>query len=259
MKRLLLVLFVVAAGFAALSGYVAASRERQYRALIAAGDAAMAREDTFVAVEAFSGAIALRQESMLPYLKRGQAYYRRGELQNAQRDLRRAMELDPTATRVLEALGDVTYALRDYEHAAGRYAECVIESKRLYDDPTFTSPWRALTNWGWASYRLGNVEEGREHLRTSREYNARYWPTHLNLGILEAEQGNRSAAIESFERVLELAQEPSAIAEASYRIAEIYVAQGRREEAMGHLRAAVGKAPSDLWGKKSEAYLRQLR
>ena len=122
---------------------------------------------------------------------------------------------------------------------------------------------KPVGDWKWY-YPSGNPlrEEsftaGRED-GTSREYNARYWPTHLNLGILEAEQGNASAALESFERVLELAREPSAIAEASYRIAEIYVAQGRREEAMGHLRAAVVKAPSDPWGKKSEAYLRQLR
>ena len=51
----------------------------------------------------------------------------------------------------------------------------------------------------------------------------------------------------------------SATAEASYRLAEIYVSLGMREQAVGHLRSAVMKAPSDPWGKKSEEYLRLLR
>jgi type IV pilus assembly protein PilF len=182
----------------------------------------------------------------------GIGYLRKGRQELAEAHLRAALELRPEYQ-------DARYNLSTLLLSQGRYAECITESKRLYDDPTFTAPWRALTNWGWAAYRLGNVEEGREHLRYSREYNGRYWPTHLDLGILEAEQGDTAEAIQSFERVIELASEPSAVAEASYRIAEIFVAQGRREEAMGHLRAAVDKAPSDPWGKKSEAYLKKLR
>ena len=81
----------------------------------------------------------------------------------------------------------------------------------------------------------------------------------MNLGILAAEQGQRPDAIRYFTQVLEIEPGPSATAEANYRLAEIYVSLGRRRQAVGHLRTAVVKAPSDPWGKKSEEYLKLLR
>ena len=53
-----------------------------------------ARGQTFVAIESYSGAIALKRDSMLAYLKRGEAHQRRGDtpetLTAALRDLRTA-------------------------------------------------------------------------------------------------------------------------------------------------------------------------
>ena len=83
--------------------YQAAARERDYRALLARGDAALRDDQTFGAIEAYSGAMALRPDSMLAHLRRGETYQRRGELDAAARDFRTAAALDPTATRPLEA------------------------------------------------------------------------------------------------------------------------------------------------------------
>ena len=62
---------VLLAGVAAGVAYKAASSDREYQRLIAAGESALATSQTSLAVEAFSGAIALRPDSMLAYLKRG--------------------------------------------------------------------------------------------------------------------------------------------------------------------------------------------
>ena len=59
---------------------------------------------------------------MLPHLRRGETYQRRGELEEAARDFRVAATLDPTATRPLEALGDVLYEMKRFERAAETYA-----------------------------------------------------------------------------------------------------------------------------------------
>src|SRR5262245_5891456 len=53
-------------------------KEREFRRLIAVGDEALATGETFNAIEAYSGAVALKPKSMLAYLKRGDTYRRRG-------------------------------------------------------------------------------------------------------------------------------------------------------------------------------------
>jgi tetratricopeptide (TPR) repeat protein len=209
-----------------------------------------------------------------------------GRVEMALRELLRAYRLDPENPKVLHALA-ITYLQKgkeaeaekymkqalvvrpDYHDARynlstlymrqERYRKCIAHSKVLYDDPTFTAPGRALTNWGWSSYKLGDVDEGRRLLSLAIDYDGRYWPTLLNLGILEAEQGNKTEAIAYFQQVLALEPDASTTAEANYRIGEIYVSLGKRRQAMEVLRTAVVKAPTDPWGKKSEEYLKNLR
>ena len=88
------------------------ARQRDYRNALSRGDTALRDDQTFAAIEAYSGAIALRGDSMLAYLRRGETYQRRGDrgdLDAAARDFRKAASLDPSATHPLEALGDVLY------------------------------------------------------------------------------------------------------------------------------------------------------
>ena len=110
------------------AGIIAAQtveRDRDYLQLIDTGDEALGRGQAFVAIEAYSGAIALKPDSMLAYLKRGEAHQRRGDtpetLTAALRDLRTAADLDPGATRALEKLGDVNVSLRRFANAADNY------------------------------------------------------------------------------------------------------------------------------------------
>src|SRR6188508_3264234 len=123
MKKLILLTVALAfTGVAVAVVYQVAARDRDYRAALARGDAAARDEQTFGAIEAYSGAIALRSDAMLPHLRRGETYQRRGELEEAARDFRVAATLDPTATRPLEALGDVLYEMKRFERAAETYA-----------------------------------------------------------------------------------------------------------------------------------------
>src|SRR3954468_9731214 len=102
--------------------------QRKYSALLTRGDTALRDDQSFNAIEAYSGAIALRPDSMLAYLRRGQTYQRRGDrgdLERAARDFRTAARLDPTAPRPLEALGDVLFQLQRYERAEDAYDKCL--------------------------------------------------------------------------------------------------------------------------------------
>jgi tetratricopeptide (TPR) repeat protein len=232
LKRFLIGLFVVVAGLAAVGGYTVASREREYRNLVAAGDAALARDDTFAALEAFSGAIALRPGSMLAYLKRGEAYHRRGELQNARRDLRMAASLDTTSVRVFEALGDVNYALKEYERAADRYED----SLRLDD----SSP-RVQYKLGLAQYYAGSAAAalaplGRAVAMDPRDAHAEYV-----LGLALRDLGRTKDAIDALTRSVALAP---AFAEPRAELATLYESLGRSGDEIEQLEALAAVGPS---------------
>ncbi|MDA1093282.1 MAG: tetratricopeptide repeat protein [Acidobacteria bacterium] len=121
MKRLALALLLVAS-MAGVFFYVGMIRTSEYHRLVEAGDAALAQHDPFRAIEAFSGAIALRGDAMLAHLKRGETYYERGDLAAALRDLTQAHVLAPGEARPLEALGDVSRELGRHDDAVQQYA-----------------------------------------------------------------------------------------------------------------------------------------
>ena len=75
----------------------------------------------------------------------------------------------------------------------------------------------------------------------------------------KASARERSKAITLFERVLALGPGPLPVAEANYRIAEMYIGMGDLDSALAHLTAAVEQRPSGPWGKRSEEYLARLR
>jgi type IV pilus assembly protein PilF len=182
----------------------------------------------------------------------GVTYYQKGHAAEGELHLLRALELRPDYH---EARFNLTVLLLQ----ESRWNECIEQSQRLFDDPTFVAPWRALTTRGWCEYKSGNVAEARRLLELSRDYDARDWSTLLNLGILEADQGNRRQAVELFEQVLSLSPGKSPEAEANYRLGELYASLGERTRAVSHLTAALENAPNGPWGKKSEESLKRLR
>lgn len=196
MKRLTLGLALAAVAVAVILGFASNRREQSYRSLIQQGDAALAQGDTTPAVEAFTAAIALKPVSMLGYLKRGEAYRQAGELETALKDLRIASQLDPSATRPLELLGDVEYALDRYDRAIARYKEYVRIDDR--------SP-RVLYKLGVANYRAGNTDAAVEALHGALKINGKLAHAHYLLGLCLQAQKRPDPARASFHLAIELA------------------------------------------------------
>src|SRR5687768_782821 len=157
MKRSVVVVATVAALVAAgLLVWLQVGQEREFRRLVAAGEQALAEDQTFVAIEAFSGALALKKGSMLAYLKRGETYRRRGEHAKALRDLREAAALDPTAPQPIELLADVNSAMGRHERAAELYRQYLT-----LDEDTA----RVLYKLAVAEFRGGQPAQAIEPLR----------------------------------------------------------------------------------------------
>jgi tetratricopeptide (TPR) repeat protein len=189
----------------------------------------------------------------------GEAYRRKGQTEKAEAFLRDAVELS-IGRQDGRTEQEARLTLSALLSQMGRYADSLEHCEALAADVTFSTPWRPLSNCGWALMKLGRFDEARAHLTDALDFFPRFGPALLNLGILETKQGHRLAAITAFDKAIASGRLGSGgLAEANYRLGEIYVALGRRDKAVVHFRSAVDKAPHADWGSQSQAYLDLLR
>jgi tetratricopeptide (TPR) repeat protein len=226
MKRpLLLVILLV--GLAAAIGITWATleRDKEYRRLLGEGEEALASGQTLSAIAAFSGAIALKRDSMAGWLKRGETYQRHGDLEAALRDLRTAAALDPAATRPLEELGDVHYAQGQFARAAERY-----EAYLRLDDQSA----RLLYKLGLARYRQGMNQGAIAPLRRAVALNDRFAEAYQLLGLALRKQGQTAEAVRMLHRAIRT--DPT-LAAAREALADIYGSAGRHGPRLEQLEA----------------------
>lgn len=186
-------------GLVAVGGAVAtqtAGRERAYRNLLTRGDTALADGDTFGAIEAYSGAVALHPESMLAHLRRGESYRQRGELEAAARDFRTASTLDATAPVPLEALADVHYERRRFARAID-----IFEMRLQLGD---REP-RVHYKLALARYRAGDRPGATTALADAIALDSRMPDAHYLLGLCLRDAGQPQEAVDAFERAVTLA------------------------------------------------------
>lgn len=212
-------------------GYHLWQREADYQALVAEGDRAMAASDTAAAVEAFSGAIALKPRSMLGWLKRGETYFLRREYRPALRDLRRATQLDPAALRPLELLGDTNAALERFARAAEQYRAYLALDDR---EP------RLYYKLALALYQDGRADEARQVLASAARLDDTMPEAHYLLGLCLAETRRHLEAARALERAVELA--PSLLP-AREALALRYRALGRATDELRQLEALAALDP----------------
>ena len=246
------VVFGVAAAALVAGGVLAWTtirQDREFQRLIAAGDAALAEDQTFTAIEAFSGALALKSDSMLAYLKRGDTYRRRGELAAALRDLRAASSLEPTAPRPLELLGDVNVGMGRYERAIDDYRRFIALDDR--------SP-RVLYKLAYTYYRNAQPEKAVEPLREALAMDGRVSEAHYLLGLCLRASGRQQDAVASLRRALEL--HPALVA-AREELALLYAALNRDRDSIEQLEALAALEPGrpERLVRVGLAYARQGR
>lgn len=253
---------LLAAGLLALpgcAGFGASAREKKYdedRRMQAHYAVAMdhLREGrSALAIRELRAAQQLAPDNPQVHVGLAQAYQmRRGHRAEAEKHLRRALEIDPN---LQIARLNLSAWLVGEEH----YEEAIEHTRKLADDPTFPAPWKALANQGWAEYKLGRLAEARASLELALDYQPLFWPARLSLAVLDFDQGRRLEAMHNLEKVLEIDPGPLARAEAHYRLAEVYISLGNHNKAVHHLSAARDTRPSGQWGKRSQDYLERLR
>jgi tetratricopeptide (TPR) repeat protein len=247
MRRHLLTAFAIAAVAAAVLALTRVQREREYQELIQDGDLALVRHDIAAAIEAFSGASTLKPDAMLAYLKRGDAYRRKDEIDSALRDLRKAANLDPTAPGPQEALGDVYLA---------RGAESLPNAIKSYQRSLTLDERSARVQYklGLAYYRsnqpaaaLAAATQAKQIMADDRNRGAsglsdpQLAATHYLLGLSLAAMGQPSDAHKELQQAL--AKDPT-LTPAREELAEVCRLLGSSTEEIGHLWALVRAEPT---------------
>ncbi|MFI5179461.1 MAG: tetratricopeptide repeat protein [Vicinamibacterales bacterium] len=232
MKRTIAVVAVLVASAAlAVLAYQTMARQRDYRVLVARGDAALRDDQTFAAIEAYSGAIFLRPDSMLAFLRRGETYRRRGDrgdLEAAARDFRAAAALDPSAPRPLEELGDVLYRLERYPRSVEAY-----EQSAALDDRSA----RVTYKLALARYRNGDTDAALAALKQSVHLNPDLADAYYLLGVCLREKQRTAEAIEALEKAVSLSP---ALVPAREELADIFGRVGRRADELEQLQLLAG-------------------
>lgn len=230
-------------------GYHLWRRDADYQALVLQGDQALAAGDTAAAIEAFSGAIALKPRSMLGWLKRGETYFRRGDHRSALRDLRQATTLDPAALRPLELLGDTNLALERFARAADHYRTYLTLDDREH---------RLHYKLALALYQDGRADEARTVLTQAARLDDTVPEAHYLLGLCLAEARRHREAARALERAVELS--PSFLL-AREALAARYRALGRATDELRQLEAltALDARREGRYAALAEAYARHGR
>lgn len=198
-------------------------RTEQFRVLMAAGDRALAAGDSYGAIESYSGAMALRANSMVSYLRRGKAYAAQRRQDEAVRDYLEALRLQPGAADPLLALAELYDGQADAAHAAEWYARAANVDPQ---NPTLL--YRLALN----RYRAGQASTAIDPLRRAVALDAGFDEAHYLLGVVLRDTQDVAAATDSLERAIRANPKLTA---ARDELADLYRAQGRFVDEMTQL------------------------
>ena len=223
---LVAVVLVAVAGVAGALAYSALANEREFERLMVEGDQAVAAARHFQAIEAYSGAIALKPDSMLAHLKRGAVYQSQSEFESALRDLRESVDIDPNALLAIELLGDVNTSLNRAERAVERYEAYIALDERNA---------RVHYKLGLSRYRAGRVESASAALQQALKLEPALGEAHYVLGLVLRDQNRLPAARRSLEEAAR--QSPASQTAPREALAEVYGLEGDHAKAINELEA----------------------
>jgi tetratricopeptide (TPR) repeat protein len=207
------------------------NRGEQFRVLMADGDRALAGGNSYAAIDAYGGAVALRPDSMASHLRRGKAYEAQRRHDEAIRDYVEAARLQTGAADPLLALAELYEARGDVAHAAewyGRAAEVDPQNRVL------------LYRLAMARYRAGRSASAIDPLRKAVALDAGFDEAHYLLGVVLRDAQDVAGATLSLERAIQA--NPSLIA-AREELADVYRAQQRFGDEITQLTALAAADP----------------
>ena len=169
----------------------------------------------------------------------------RKQYEEAAENLRAALVAKPRFFAARNHLG-VTYL------ALERWQEAVEILMPLLKEPTYTTPYLAHNNIGWAHLKHGDLRKAERHLRMSVFINAKFCQGHRNLGLLAVEQRDLSAAVAHMQEAIVRCPK---VAEFHFQLGEVLSASGLATRAEAAFEQCRKLARETVLGRRCSARL----
>jgi len=176
----------------------------------------------------------------------GLIYFKRDKTYESIDAFRKSLDIDPSYTRSMMALGAVYLSLQ-------RYDEAVEQFERAADDDFFERPWEAYNNLGWTYMQKGNLAMAEVNLERALKQNPNYCPAYTNLGELHARKDRTREAIQSYRKAISLC--PGSYARPHFLLGIEYGKVGVYDKACRELAAAASINNSEE-AEKAVEYMR---
>jgi tetratricopeptide (TPR) repeat protein len=232
-RTIVAVVIVAIAGVAGALAFGALANEREFERQLADGDSAVAADRPFEAIEAYSGAIALKPDSMLAHYKRGAVYQAQNEFEAALRDFRSATDLDPSSLRAIESLGDVNLTLGRNDRAVERF-----EAYVALDETNA----RVLYKLGLALYRAGRMKDAITPIHAALAIEPAMGDAYYVLGLAQRDLDQLAGARKSLEEAAR--RSPASQTSAREALADVYLQDGDYGRAINQLEALAALEPA---------------
>lgn len=184
--------------------------------------------------------LALNADSAEADMLAGEAYSAKGDTPAAVRQFRAAVHANPSEPQVHFGLGYLLWTERKFNAAATEFR---AELSRNPKDG------QSLAYLGDSLMHMGKQAEALEALKQAVALGSSLELAHLDLGILDASNGDRSAAVDQFRTAISI--DPKN-ADPHWRLARLYQSMGRKKEAQeefAQVRKMKQKSAEDLYLK----------
>lgn len=196
---------------------------------------------------------AQKEPSVKAYLLVGDVYYSSGEYDAAMIAFRRALEKEPNNVYALYGLGrtqlkmhQITAAIENLKRAIaidGNYAPLYVALAQAYTDRyLYAQDKEAAKKY---------LDQALLVLDDAQAIDPKYYPIYNQRGLIYQYKGDLVKAEAAFKQSLELAKDDPVV---RYNLAQVYLSQGKLDEALDMLAAGVALDPSSaqlqlLYGK----------
>jgi tetratricopeptide (TPR) repeat protein len=167
------------------------------------------------------------------YARAAREYYMSQDFEGAERQARKALDLNSKNGDALHFLGLALFGRKQYEEAI-RYLSEAAQVK--------PNDGRVQVDLGAVFVAENRLEEGIRHLRRALELAPELPEAHFNLGVAEFRRGDKLEALKCWLRTAELQPQNY---EAHYNAALLLDELGRRDQAVEHYRQAAQLKPQD--------------